>query len=99
MNESRSVMFNSLGPNGLNSLWNSPGQNTGVGSITFPSSGDLPNPGIKTRSPALQEDSLPAEPQGTPKNTGVDTYPLPSGSSQPRNPTLVSCIAGGFFTN
>ena len=29
----------------------------------FPSPGDLPNPGIKPRSPALQEDSLPAEPQ------------------------------------
>ena len=27
----------------------------------FPSPGDLPNPGIEPRSPALQEDSLPAE--------------------------------------
>ena len=34
-------------------------------------SGDLPNPGIKPRSPTLQADSLPAEPQGKPKNTGV----------------------------
>ena len=25
---------------------------------------DLPNPGIKLRSPALQEDSLPSEPPG-----------------------------------
>jgi len=32
----------------------------------FPSPGDLPNPGIKTRSPALQADSLLAEPQGKP---------------------------------
>ena len=32
----------------------------------FPSPGDLPNPGIKPRSPALQADSLPAEPQGKP---------------------------------
>ena len=32
----------------------------------FPSSGDLPNPGIEPRSPALQTDSLPAEPQGKP---------------------------------
>ena len=30
----------------------------------FPSPGDLPNPEIKLRSPALQADSLPAEPQG-----------------------------------
>ena len=32
--------------------------------LPFPSPGDLPNPGIKPRSPALQADSLPAEPQG-----------------------------------
>ena len=37
----------------------------------FPSPGDFPNPGIKPRSPALQVDSLPAEPQGKPKNTGA----------------------------
>ena len=29
-----------------------------------PSPGDLPNPGIKPRSPAFQVNSLPAEPQG-----------------------------------
>ena len=29
--------------------------------------GDLPNPGITPRSPALQLDSLPTEPQGSPK--------------------------------
>ena len=33
----------------------------------FPSPGDLPNPGIQLRSPALQVDSLPAEPPGKPK--------------------------------
>ena len=32
----------------------------------FPSLGDLPNPGIEPRSPTLQVDSLPAEPQGKP---------------------------------
>ena len=39
----------------------------------FPSPGDLPNPGIESRSLALQADSLPAEPQGKPKNTGVSS--------------------------
>ena len=34
----------------------------------FPSSEDHPKPGIKPRSPALQADSLPAEPQGKPKS-------------------------------
>ena len=33
----------------------------------FPSPGDLPNPGMEPRSPALQADSLPAEPQGKPR--------------------------------
>ena len=32
------------------------------GGLPFPSSGDLPDPGIKPRSPAVQADSLPSEP-------------------------------------
>ena len=42
----------------------------------FPSPGDLPNLGIEPRSPTLQADSLPAKPQGKPKNTGVDSLSL-----------------------
>ena len=42
----------------------------------FPSSWDLPNPGIKPGSPTLQADSLPAEPQGKPKYTGVGSLSL-----------------------
>ena len=61
---------------GLHSPWDSPGQNTGAGSFSLPP-GDLPNPEIKPRSPALQADSLPAEPQGKPKNTGVGNLSLP----------------------
>ena len=38
--------------------------------------GDLPNPGIKPRFPASQADSLPAEPQGKPKNAGVGSLSL-----------------------
>ena len=34
--------------------------------LPFPSPGDLPDPGIKPRSPALQADSLPSELQGNP---------------------------------
>ena len=33
--------------------------------LSFPSPGDLPNPGIKPGSPALQVDSLPTELQGS----------------------------------
>ena len=102
--ESCSVLSYFLRPRGLYSLWNSPDQNIGVGScfllqLMFPSPGDLPNPEIEPRSPILQVDSLPAEPQGKPKNTGVVVYPFSSGSSQTRNQTGVSCIAGRFFTN
>ena len=42
----------------------------------FPPPGDLPKRGVKPRSPALQVDSLPAEPQGKPKNTGVGSLSL-----------------------
>ena len=42
----------------------------------FPSPGDLPNPGIEPRSPALQADSLPAGTPGKPKNTGVGSLSL-----------------------
>ena len=34
--------------------------------VAFPSPGDFPDPGIKFRSPTLQVDSLPAEPQRKP---------------------------------
>ena len=44
--------------------------------VAFPFSRDLPNPGIKPRSPAFQVESLPAEPQGKPKNTRVGSLSL-----------------------
>ena len=34
--------------------------------LPFPSPGDLPDPGIEPRSPALQADALPSEPPGKP---------------------------------
>ena len=38
--------------------------------------GNLPKPGMKSRSPALQADSLPAEPQGKVKNIGLGSLSL-----------------------
>ena len=35
--------------------------------LPFPSPGDLPNPGIEPRSPALEADALTSEPPGKPK--------------------------------
>ena len=49
----------------------SPGKNTGMGCHVL-----LPNPEIEPRSPALQEDSLPSEPPGKPKNTGLGSLSL-----------------------
>ena len=45
----------------------------------YPPPEDLPNPGIKSRSPTLQVDSLPSEAPGKPKNTGVGNLSLPQG--------------------
>ena len=60
---------------GLYGSWNSPGQNTGMGSLSFlqgifPTQGS--NPGILH----CRWIFLPAEPQGKPKNTGVGNLSL-----------------------
>ena len=89
--ESHSVVSNSLLLHGLYSPWNSPGQNAGVGSLS------LPIPGIKPRSPTLQVDSLPTEPHGKPRNTGMGSLSLLQRIFLTRNQTMVSCIAGGYF--
>ena len=59
----------------------------------FPSPGDLPNPGIKPRFPTVQADSLPADPPGKPKNTGVGSLSLLQGDfpTQESNQGLLHC--------
>ena len=61
--------------------------------LPFSSPGDLPNPGIEPRSPTLQVDSLPAEPPGKPKNTGVGSLSLLQGIflTQELNRGLLHC--------
>ena len=44
--------------------------------VAFFFSRAFPNPGVKPRSPTLQADSLPAEPQGKPKDTEVGSLSL-----------------------
>ena len=80
------------------SPWNSPGQNTGVGSLSllqgiFLTQGS--NPGIPHCGQILYHLSH----QGNPRILDWVAYPFSSRSSRPRNWTGVSCIAGGFFTN
>ena len=57
----------------------SSGKNTRVCCYAF-LQGNLPNPGIKPRSPTLQVYSLLSEPAGKPKNTGVDSLSLLQGN-------------------
>ena len=95
--ESHSVVSASLGPRGLYSPRNSRGQNTGVGSLSllqgiFPIQGS--NPGL----PHCRQILYQLSHKGSPKTLKWVAYPFSSGSSRPRNPTRVSCIAGGFFT-
>ena len=59
----------------------------------MPSSWGSSNPGIEPRSLALQVDSLPSEPPGRPKNTGVGSLSLlqgifPTPGIKPRSPAL-----------
>ena len=79
-------------------VFNSPGQNTGVGSLSllqeiFPTQGL--NPGLLHWGQILYQLSY----HGSPSILEWVAYPFSSGSSQPRNETGVSCITGGFFTN
>ena len=96
--ESHSVRSHFLWPQGLYSPWNSPGQNTGVGSCSllqgiFLTQGS--NPGLPHCRRILYQLSH----KGSPKTLEWVAYPFSSGSSQPRNRTRVSCTVGRFFTN
>ena len=96
--ESRSVMSDYLQPHGLYSPWNSPGQNTGVGSLSLLQGIFLiqgSNPGLPYCRWILYQLSH----KGSPRILEWVAYPFSSRSFQPRNRTRVSCIAAGFFTN
>ena len=49
--------------------------------LPFPSPGDLPDPGIEPRSPALEADALPSEPPGKPQQNEIQSN-KPNGDSQ-----------------
>ena len=136
--ESCSIVSDSLEPHGLHTVHGIL-QARILEWVAFPFSRGSSQPADQPSSPKFKVVSLPAEPQGKPKNTGVGSlsflrsifptqgsnpglphcrqilyqlshkgsprilewmaYPFSSGSSQPRNQTGVSCIAGRFFTN
>ena len=88
----------SLLPHGLYSLWNSPGQNTGVGGLSL-LQGILPTQGLNPGLPHCRQILYQLSHKGSPRILEWVAYPFSSRSSRPRNWTGVSCIAGGFFTN
>ena len=77
--------------------WNSPGQNTGVGSLSllqgiFPTQGS--NPGLLHCRWIL----YPLSHRGSPRILEWVAYPFACGSSWLRNRTGVSCTSGSYFT-
>ena len=96
--ESRSVMSNSLGLHGLYSPWNSPGQNTGVGSLAL-LQGIFPTQGLNPALPHCRWILYQLNHQGRPRILEWLAYLISRQSSWSRNQTRVSCIAGRFFTN
>jgi len=89
--ESGSEMSNSLQLHGLYSPWNSPGQNTGVGSFSL-LQGIFPTQGSNLGLPLCRQILHQLSHQGSPRILEWVAYPFSSGSSRPRNQTRVSCM-------
>ena len=96
--ESCSVVSNSLRPHELYSPWNSPGQNTGVGSLSL-LQGIFQTQGLNPALPHCRWILYQLSHKGSPRILEWAAFLFSRGSSWPRNRTRVSCIAGIFFTN
>ena len=64
--------------------------------LTFPSPGNLPDPGIEPRSPALQTDTLLSEPPG--KLDYVDHNKLWKILKEMRIPDHLTCLLRNLYT-
>ena len=96
--QSRSVVSNSSWPTVLYSPWNSPGQNTRVGSLS-PLQGIFLTQGLNPGVPHHRQILYQLSHKESPRILEWVAYPFSGGSSQPGNWIRVSCIAGRFFTN
>ena len=76
----------SLRPHGLYSSWNSPGQNTAVGSLSLLQR-IFPTQGLNPDLPHYRQILYQLSYKGSPKILKWVTYPFSSRSSQPRNQT------------
>ena len=91
-------MSDSLQPHGLYSPWNSLGQNTAVGSLSF-LQGIFPTQGLNLGLWHSRQVLYQLSHKGNPRILEWIAYPFSSNSFRPSNWTEVSCIAGEFFTN
>ena len=96
--ESHSVVSDSLWTHGLYSPWDSPVQNTGVGSLSL-LQGIFPTWGLNPGLPHCRQILYQLSHKGSPRILEWVAYLFSSGSSWPINWTGVSCIAGRFFMN
>ena len=96
--ESRSVLSDSLQPPGLYSPWNSPGQNTGVGTLSL-LQGIFPTQGLSPGLPHYKRVLYQLSHKGSPRILQWVVCPFFSESPWPNNRIGVSCIAGRLFTN
>ena len=87
-----------LWPHKLYSPWNSLGQNTGVGNLSL-LQGIFPTQGSNSGLPQWQWILYQLSHKGRPRILVWVADPFSSRSSQPRNRTRVSWIAGRFFIN
>ena len=91
--ESHSVVSNSLWLHGLYTPWSSPGQHTGVGSLSF-LQGIFPTQGLNPGLPHCRWILYQLIYKGSPRILGWVAYPFSRGSSWPRDQTGVFCTAG-----
>ena len=89
--ESCSVVSASLQPHGLYSPWNSPGQNTGVSSLSL-LQGIFPTQGLNPGLPDCRQILYQLSRKGSPGILEWVAYPFSSRSSGPGSQTGVSCI-------
>jgi len=76
------------------SPWHSPGQNTGVSSLSILLQGIFPTQGSNPDLPHCRQILYQLSHKGSPRILKWVVYPFSSGSSLPRNRTGVSCVSG-----
>ena len=99
VSESCSVVSDFLQPHGLHSTWNSPGQNTSVGSPSL-LQGIFPTQRLNPGLPHCRQILYQLSHKGSPRILEwVAFLSLLQGIFLTQELNQVSCIAGGFLTN